>query len=274
MYKTVHDGKNVYLINELVNSIQNQLYQVEIVSKVNVLKGKVGQSIAEPFEVSSQYRSDKIAIPFLPIVVGNEHGKIEGTLNTETDQIGIASIAISKILDKSPVQLLRVSADIKSIIKVDSLNLTLQTILTLLDVPSTTIRLNVIPIKIYIESNERNLSNPMEANYLNSALKKILAEDGCTFVETKDNADFILRMEANTHPEGIIWGNMRTAALNMSISLVERTNNVEVFKDAMRDVKGFQVTDENAGIDAYKTATQQLLNRIYPSLKNEIMRSK
>jgi hypothetical protein len=272
--QTVHDGKNVYLINELVNSIQNQLYQVEIVSKVNVLKGKVGQSIAEPFEVSSQYRSDKIAIPFLPIVVGNEHGKIEGTLNTETDQIGIASIAISKILDKSPVQLLRVSADIKSIIKVDSLNLTLQTILTLLDVPSTTIRLNVIPIKIYIESNERNLSNPMEANYLNSALKKILAEDGCTFVETKDNADFILRMEANTHPEGIIWGNMRTAALNMSISLVERTNNVEVFKDAMRDVKGFQVTDENAGIDAYKTATQQLLNRIYPSLKNEIMRSK
>ncbi len=270
--QTEYNGKSVYLVSELVSSIQNQLYQVELISKVSFLQGKVGKPIAEPFEIKAQFYNSKLPVSFLPITMRNEQGNIEGTSNTETDQNGIASIAISKIMDKAPVQLIRVSANIKSIIKADSLNLTLQNILLSLDVPSTLIRLNVVPIKIWMESNERNLSQKMETSYMDATLKRVLADDGCTFVDTKESADYVLRIEANTRSEGIIWGNMRTAALNMSISLVECNNNVELFKDGLREIKGFQTTDANAGLDAYKTATEHMMSRIYPALKRELMR--
>lgn len=272
--QTTYNGKNVFMVSELVNSIQNQLYEIELSSKVQTLNGKVGKPIDEPFNVEVRYRSNKEPIAFIPLTSFMENGQIESTLLTETDQVGVASVTISKILSKAPVQTIRIGVNMKELMKVDSIRPPLAQILMSVDVPSTAVRLNVIPLKVYVESSEKNLNKELPNEYLNAALKRSLIADGCIFVNNKDQADYILRIEANTRADGAIWGNMKTAALDLTISLLDQTNQVEVFKDGLREVKGFQTTDENAGIDAYKTATQLMLQRIYPNLKNELMRNK
>jgi hypothetical protein len=269
--QTVYNGKNVYLVNEIMNSIQNQLYEVELVSSVSMLKGKVGRSISDPFDITAQYRNNHAPIPFVPLTSLSENNGIEATISAETDQKGTGSVAITKIAGKAPVQQIRIAVDIAGFMKADSLNQTLQTILGSLDAPATTVRLNVIPIRIYIESDEQNLSRKMPSNYLELALKKELSKDGCSFVDTKTDADYCLNILANTRSAGTIWGNMKAAGLNMSISLIEEPNHVEVYKDGFSEVKGFQLTEMDAGLDAYKTATEQMIYRMYPSLKNEIM---
>jgi hypothetical protein len=269
-----YKGKTVFFVNELVNSIQNDLYTIQLKSDVNLLNGKVGKPITEPFDVRAFFR-DTISImksvPYLPLHLFIDQGQIEGSLRTETDQAGVASFAISRVLDKNPIQILRVAADMNRIMKVDSLSLTLQTLLMSLDVPSTTIRMNVIPIKIYLQSSESNLSRAMSVGYIESTLKKQLVADGCVFVNSADAADYLLTIQSNTKALGVIWGNMRTVSLDLSLSLFERNKNIEIYKNGLNEIKGFQTTDENAGIDAYKTASEQLLSKIYPSLRKEIM---
>jgi hypothetical protein len=65
---------------------------------------------------------------------------------------------------------------------------------------------------------------------------------------------------------------MQSVALNLWVSLVDNKNNAEIFKDGLQDLKGFQTTPETAGLDAYKTAEQQLAKGIFPRLLNELLK--
>jgi hypothetical protein len=267
----IHNQQQVYLVNELMSSIQNQLYEVELVSDISHASGKVGRPIQTPFDIRARYRDSKIPIAFLPLTTRSDHQSMEGTLHTETDQQGIASLSISKIKEKAPVQLFHILTDISSIGLGDSINQTLQLLLGSIDLPNTFVRVMVVPIKIFVESKELNLSQKMPASYIDVVMKKWLSADGCSFVASADSADYILTIDANTKAEGIIWGNMRTVALDMSISLVDQQQHIELFKDGFRQIKGFQTTDINAGLDAYKTATDLTYQKIYPTLKKELM---
>jgi hypothetical protein len=141
-----------------------------------------------------------------------------------------------------------------------------------MDVPTTSVRLNIVPIKIFINSKELNLSQKMEMHPIESTLKNKLSADGCAFTNKPELSDYVLTIESNTKSEGIIWGNMKTASFNMTISLIEQTQNIEIYRNGLREIKGFQTTDVNAGIDAYKNAIEQLMQKIYPSLSDELLK--
>ena len=269
--QTTYNGKNIYLVNELVNSIQTQLYEVELKSIPTIAEAKTGKAITKAFEVTAKYKNGGEPIPFFPLTLSSEQNSIKGTQASETDQYGNGAIAISKITNKAPFQVAKIMANMKSIIKVDSICQTLQQILLSLDVPSTNIRLNVSPLLIYVQANEQNLSKVMSEKYVTAALQKKLGNDGCAFVQSKEEADFILTIKANTKAEGIIWGEMKRASLDLTITVKDQTTQQEIYSNALRDIKGFQTTDENAGIDAYKTGTKQLIENLYPSLQKELM---
>jgi hypothetical protein len=199
-------------------------------------------------------------------------GKMDFGAQTQTDQQGVASFSVARILARDPIQLIRLSADVQGIIKTDSVNFALQNVLKNIDEPGTSIRVSVAPIKIYIETDEQNLSQKMNMHPLETYLKKNLVHAGCNFVGSKEDADYLLTLTANTKGLGIIWGNMQSVALNLTVSLIDHKNNAEIFKDGLRDLKGFQTTPENAGLDAYKTAEQYLAKGIFPKLLEELLK--
>lgn len=273
--QTDYRGRTVYLVNEIITSIQSQLYKASVRSTVTLLNGKVGKPIQNPFDAQVFFTDSskgKLVIPFLPMEMSVDQGKMEFGAHTQTDQQGVASFSVARILAKDPIQLIRLSIDVHDIIKSDSINFALRNVLNNLDEPSTTIRVAVIPIKVYMESNEQNLSQPLSTHPLETFFKKNLVNAGCNFVSNKQEADYILRVSANTKAQGIIWGNMQTASLNLSVSLVDNKNSAEIFKDGLQELKGFQTTPENAGIDAYKTAEQQLLKGVLPKLLEELLK--
>jgi bacterioferritin (cytochrome b1) len=273
--QTEYRGKNVYLVNELISSIQKQLYVVSVKSKVSLLSGKVGKPIQHPFDVDvffTDTNKGKLMVPYLPMKMMVEQGKMDFGAQTQTDQNGIASFSVARILAKDPIQLLRLTADVQGIIKNDSVNYALSNVLKNIDAPSTTIRVAVVPIKVFIDADEQNLSHKLNAHPLESFIKKNLVIAGCNFVTDKQEADYLLKLTSNTKPLGIIWGNMQTTALTMSISLVDNKNQAEIFRDGLQEIKGFQTTPETAGMDAYKTAEQLIFKNIYPRLLDELMK--
>ena len=92
-------------------------------------------------------------------------------------------------------------------------------------------------------------------------------------MRTRDESDYILKVTSDTKSLGTIWGNMQQSSLDMTIILTETRNDVDVFKDALQSVKGYQTTPENAGLDAYKTANSMLLEKVYPRLIDELTKA-
>lgn len=266
-------GKQVYLVSETIRSLQTQLFSIQLSSNVRLLKAKTGKGIAEPFDVIARFMIDSnIAVPYVPVELKLEQGKLEGTLRSDADRNGIATFAITAVQSSVPVQTLRAQVDMDALMRGDSVSNTLREIIRTLEKPSTHIRLQVEPIRIFLKTDEKNLGIPMQASYLDAALKRRLTDDGCVFTESRNDADYILTIQSDSKSKGIIWGNMRSSALDVSISLTDAKLNTEVFKDGLREVKGFQTTDENAGLDAYKTATQMVMEQLYPAMRSQLLK--
>ena len=147
----------------------------------------------------------------------------------------------------------------------------LKSILTNIDAPSTNFRLSVEPIKIYTNSKEQILSKNLEFNIIEPQLKRKLVESGCNFVTDRKNADYEIKVIANTIDLGVMWGKMLQANINMNISIVDVKNNQEIYKDALKDIKGFQLTPENASKDAYNNMLNKFWEQVYPTFLNELL---
>lgn len=273
IYTTV-DGKEVLFVNELINSIQQQLYAVKLSTEISSVKGKVGKAISEPINISAVFNTaPHINVLYLPITPQAQSGKMKFGNQSETDAKGQASFSIHSIQSKDPLQSVRIVPDLKRIINVDSLNGSLTNILLRLDVPGTMLRVQVEPLRVYFEGNERNLSKALASTIFEATLKRQLTEFGCQFVRTREESDYILKVTSDTKSLGNIWGNMQQSSLDMTIILTETRNDVDVFKDALQSVKGYQTTPENAGLDAYKTANSMLLEKVYPRLIDELTKA-
>jgi hypothetical protein len=268
---TIYKGEQVYLVNEIVNQIQNQLYKLQVRTDVVELKGKIGKPIINPFTASVKLNAENLFVPFVPLTLKANQTKFDYGSSAETDQNGIATFSLNKILAKDPIQQVKIMVDIATIIKTDSLNNLLKNILTNIDAPSTNFRLVVEPVKIYITSNEKILDKTMAFNIIEPQLKRKLVESGCNFVTDRKNADYEVKIIANTLDLGVMWGKMLQANINMDISIVEVRNDHEIYKDALKDIKGFQLTPENASKDAYNNLLSNFWEKVYPEFLNELL---
>lgn len=268
---TIYKGEQVYLVNEIVNQIQNQLYKLQVRTDVVELKGKIGKPIINPFTASVKLNTENLFVPFVPLTLKANQTKFDYGSSAETDQNGIATFSLNKILAKDPIQQVKIMVDIATIIKTDSLNNLLKNILTNIDAPSTNFRLVVEPVKIYMNSNEKILDKTMSFNIIEPQLKRKLVESGCNFVTDRKNADYEVKINANTIDLGVMWGKMLQANINMDISIVEVRNDHEIYKNALKDIKGFQLTPENASKDAYNNLLNNFWEKVYPNFLNELL---
>ena len=268
---TVYKGNEVYLVNEIVSQIQNQLYKLQVKTEVIELKGKIGKPINNPFTASVKLQENNSFVPFVPLTLKATQAKFDFGNSAETDQNGIATFSLNRIQAKDPIQQVKIIVDIATIIKSDSLNGLLKSILTNIDAPSTNFRLSVEPIKIYTNSKEQILSKNLEFNIIEPQLKRKLVESGCNFVTDRKNADYEIKVIANTIDLGVMWGKMLQANINMNISIVDVKNNQEIYKDALKDIKGFQLTPENASKDAYNNMLNKFWEQVYPTFLNELL---
>lgn len=268
---TIYKGEQVYLVNEIVNQIQNQLYKLQVRTDVVELKGKIGKPIINPFTASVKLNAENLFVPFVPLTLKANQTKFDYGSSAETDQNGIATFSLNKILAKDPIQQVKIIVDIANILKTDSLNNLLKNILTNIDAPSTNFRLVVEPVKIFTNSDEKILNKNIEFNIIEPQLKRKLVESGCNFVTDRKNADYEVKITSNTLDLGVMWGKMLQASINMNISIIDVRTNQEIYKDALKDIKGFQLTPENASKDAYNNLLSKFWEKVYPNFLNELL---
>ena len=67
-----------------------------------------------------------------------------------------------------------------------------------------------------------------------------------------------------------MWKNMLGATVEITFSLTDTKTNIAVYKDGIQNIKGFQTTPENAGLDAYKKGVSEINKKLLPSLMNAL----
>lgn len=268
--ETEYYGKTVFLLNEILSQLQDQLYMVQLKADQDRLQVISGKSMEYPIVATARLKTkDSTLYPlaYLPLKIMGSNLQFRGNPSSETQLDGSASFAISGIQSKDPMQVLNIKTDIEKLLRGDSLNMSLRKILLGLDGPVANIRLKVEPIKIYMITDELNLNQKLNYPIIEPALKKRLMEKGCTFVSSKEQADYTLEVNANTKDQGVMWGNMLRATIEMNLVLREAKSGNEVMHDGLEGIQGFQTTTEKAGIEAYRNLVTDMMNKVYPQLE-------
>lgn len=269
--ETFYNGKQVFLMNEIVGLLQRQLYQLKLETNTQSIKTEAGKPLVNPVQIQVLLTGSNTPAAFIPIKCLAENSHISGNLFTESNQQGIASFYISKISGSMPVLPVTFKVDVVNLFKADSFNASMFRIIENFDAPFIKVQFIVEPIKIYSIADEKNLNQKLEFKMLETVIKNKLTASGCMFVSNMADAKYVLYINSNTKNEGTIWGNMQQSILDASIWLVDNQTKAEIFKEAISRVKGFQLTPEKAGLDAYTHAREELVDKILPRLQKVIL---
>ena len=130
------------------------------------------------------------------------------------------------------------------------------------------ININVVPSKVQIISEEKNLSKPLKSPILEPEVKELLSGH-VEFV--KSNPDFYLHINANTlvKANNVEPGFPFFSYCNASVSLIDAENNQEFFMANIADIKGGDFGSfRTAGIRAYDQMKSKILQELQKNLLN------
>ncbi len=272
-----YKGRNVYLLNEILSQIQTQLYLVQLKSDEKLLKVSAGKSLVQPVIVSAQLReNDRLGnkIQFLPLQLVGNGLKFKGNNSSETQSNGEAQFILNNIQGANGIRNIQAKIGIEKLISGDSLLPSMRRLLLNLEGPQATIQLLVEPIKIFIESEEKNLQKKMNFAVLEPAVKKYLGDLGCAFVAKKEESDYVLHLDADTKDQGVMWGQMLRATIEMNLVLSDTKSGVELIHESIVGVTGFQVTPEKAGMDAYQNMRTEMGKKLLPAVQERLFPEK
>ena len=267
--ETVFKGKTTYLSNEILHSLQNQLYLISLNNNKSTLLETKEKLVSEPIYAWGNLKTftdSTHLIPYMPLRIYANTSQNQNYMQVETDQFGKAFIDLNGVAIKNRTQSLQISLDIDQITNKDSVNSILKQILSTIDLPSTSIRFVNKPMPIYFMATELNLGNNTNKHQIESLIKNKLIDDGYIFSSSKEDASLTIELNANTKSLGAIYKTTYAASIDLTLSVIDTKTKNEIYRVALTDIKGYQNNAENAGIEAYNTAQEKISNQIYPKL--------
>ena len=123
----------------------------------------------------------------------------------------------------------------------------------------------------YIISQESNLGHSLQIPYMEPIVKKKLGELGLDFVDQPGQADLVMEIKAQTR-QGNKFQDIYFSFLDMTFSVRNRDSDNELFKTSLNNVKGVGISYEQAGLNAFEKAGEQLGKTVLANVLDELNR--
>jgi len=265
-----YNNQNIYLLNEIYSSVQSILDSISLKPEIANFNVKLGNSLDEPILIIANYGSlNKNKISNLPINFSFIRGNGDLDLKAKTDNSGKVICRIHKITASDKTQIVKAEFDILRLNPEYNSSPVIVAILESFKIPNTKIIINVEGLSVFIRSEETNLGKKLDFPYIEPVLKDKLTNYGFSYVGYVSDADIMITITAETKQGSRIEG-MCSAFADVSISVVNIANGEEIYKDAIFDVKGFQLNFTKAGLNALKKAADKINEEILPKLIEKI----
>ena len=259
--ETEYQGKQIYLVNECFNNLQSLINAVQIHFAESSSTVKFGIPLNKIYTVSASTANQKL--PNLPLTFKFASGKGDITPGGNTNEQGKINLVLRKVSSNQAYQQIDGTLDIEAICASDTNWQDIKPFIDRITKPVGSVLITVLPPKFYSSSTEKNLNTPLEEPILMRLIDKKLFDAGLQLTMDKKEADYIIELDANT-TKGNVAYEMVNAQLKFNLTV--RRNNEVVYTQSKTDIKGIKLSAEEAGLNAYKNASEYISATVIPDL--------
>ena len=261
--KTSYNGHDIFLQNEIFSSLQWILSKLKLKAINPKLDVKVGNTLKNELQISASFTDNgkTVIVTNLPVQFSFIKGDGELVETRKTDSKGTVNGQIIAISPNQKIQMIRASLDLTNYFSEDNASEYLLNTLRNINVPSSKFIVNVIGPKVYLESNEYNLGNLLNVKVLEPKIKSYLTQKGYSFTDDIAEADAMITINAESRQGSEMYGQY-IAFVDASISVTDMETGEEIYKNALQNKKGIQLSFEKAGLKAYQEVSKDIEGQI------------
>lgn len=227
---------------------------------------KLGKASTTPLEIEvlDYAKGNGVAVEGIPInFMDAETGEV--LCNSQTNESGISICYLPSIQTKKPILRIVGSIDLSEYLNVQKNSIYFAIASRQNPVMPVSIDMATEKPTIFIQSKELIQGKPMDIKTLEPVVKEALAEQGYNFVDNENDADFIIRINANT-TTGSQYQGIYFAFLDVNLSVVDTSNDEETYKTHLDQIKGGGSNYKKAGKKAYVLGAKKLRGSILNSI--------
>lgn len=215
---------------------------------------KRGTEIDVPIEIRVVYGqpgASPLSVADLPFTLAFTRGSGQLVEQVRSAADGRAVSRLTRIEGAEPIQTIHARVDLAGLLPADAADLPLDRFTA----PSVDVELTVSRQRVYIQSSELNLGQPLQVLVLEPVVKRLLADRGVEFADTAEQADVVVRIKAETR-QGNRFQKIYHSLLDLTLSLNRQADGTEIFKTSLTGVKGFGPDFQQAGVKAFSKAAR------------------
>ncbi len=249
-----------WLEGESIDFVPEQVKKMEALANINLkLKSapkiiKLGSASMEAVKMEV-LNGDKPANGIPIAIINLDNG--EKLCSSKTNDFGHSLCYLPPININKAMLSLEATIDLEEYLNIDKNSLYF-TIASQQN-PVSPVAINIATRKptIFVQSEEKIQYYNVEIKTLEPAIKKMLSEKSYNFVDKEADADFIIKIKANT-TTGTYYQGIYFAYLDANVSVVDAATGEEIYKTHLDQVKGGGANYPKAAKKAYALGAEKL----------------
>ncbi len=262
------DGKTVYLDNEIFQSLQRITAGMRLKSTVQKIVLSSDNSFAQSVPVMTQYQ-DK-AVRGITLNYNFKKDNFSKPKTSLSNDLGEIAALVSEVSKTDKENFLTVNINIEPLLAAD-LDRTMQLgLIKSFKLDQLQIPIQLMTPSFFVKSTEKTFGRNAGSTSLASVMNSELVKQGMRMSNIQTESNYTVDIVSNTTAGGTSQG-FTVAYLEMSITVSNSLNGEVVYKEVVDGIKGLQLNQEAAGVEAYKKAKEKLEVEIVRTIVNAII---
>lgn len=251
--QTNFKGRQIFVANEINNFIGQMVKETTIKTDSTFYRVTIGDPIhKKPLEFRVVYKKRPVA--GIPVSFEYSDEQPE-TLQAYTNEKGLVYNQIPKLSRYRKKEKLRARVDFKSIVREATPDPLLHEMLDRIWAKKRDISFIVSWPPVFI-SADQDAENAVYNEYMAVAFKKMLQDEGFYFTDIPGNAHYIVSFTSKVR-KGNFSSGFYSSFVDVNIDIINNKSEL-VYQNIMKNIKGVQLTPEQAIEKAYEKAAEQM----------------
>lgn len=255
---TEFDRENVYLGSEIIARFRSYVddYQLYCLSKK--ISAMIGNTVSK-IDIAVEYEGNRLSnIPLMAVSADLELKN----LSKSSNENGVFTTSVPKIKSTQAVQKIEAGINFQEWLDEGTKSEFIQKLFKSVKTHQISIPIYVYTPTVFVSSEEKHFNIDKKESELRFAAESALTKMGFTPVGNKNEAQLIMNISADTQKSREIKNQkMFTAFLNMSVQVKDLQGRI-VFSDNITKLKGIQLDFNQADLNAYQLAKDEISNTI------------
>lgn len=265
---TIESGEEIYLDNELYNSLTRLVNRIEINIPANEILLSAQNDYMETVGIQTMY--DGLEIGQIPLIYNYDEGKYTRNKAINSNDLGLVSVNVQNVEIPSDGNELMVAVNLEKMIGPFSNDRLMKGVTDKLVQKVVYVPIEIVMPKFFVESYETNLGEELGSAHLRNSLKNELTDKGMSLAGNVNSADYLIQIKSSTNQGGTSQG-FHVSYLEFELEIIHRVTGDVVYQTSKNQIKGLQLNFEAAGMEAYKKGGKLIEKEITKDIINSIL---